>query len=190
MTPGKIGTVENESQEQNIPNVSPETVEEVRPPADLEAQLASVAAERDRLAAENAELNDRLLRHRADFDNFRKRAERDRSEFIQFAAMDLVRELLPILDDFERAMRAETTDPEYAKGVEMIYQRFFDVLKRIGLEPIETEGRLFDPNFHEALDRVETEEAEDQAILQEYQKGYNFKGRLLRPSRVRVAVRR
>ncbi len=169
--------------------MSPEVAEEPRPPADTEAQLASVAAERDQLLAEKAELNDRLLRRQADFENYRKRVERDRSDFIQFAAMELVRDLLPILDDFERALRVETADQEYAKGVEMIYQRFFDALKKVGLEPIETEGRTFDPNLHEALDRVETEEAEDMAILHEYQRGYNFRGRLLRPSMVKVAVR-
>lgn len=157
--------------------------------ADLEAQIAAVAAERDRLAAENAELHDRLLRRQADFDNFRKRVERDRSDFIQFAAMDLVRELLPILDDFERALAVETADGAYVKGVEMIYGRVFETLKKLGLEPIDTAGATFDPNLHQALDRVETEEAEDHAILHEYQRGYNFKGKLLRPSMVRVAVR-
>lgn len=181
--------MENDSREQNIPEVSPEVAEEPRPPADTEAQLVSLAAERDQLQAEKAELNDRLLRRQADFENYRKRVERDRSDFIQFAAMELVRDLLPILDDFERALRVETADQEYAKGVEMIYQRFFDALKKVGLEPIETEGRTFDPNLHEALDRVETEEAEDMAILHEYQRGYNFRGRLLRPSMVKVAVR-
>ncbi len=184
---GKIRKVENERREQNIPEVSPEVADGSQ--GTLEAELASLAAERDQLAAEKAELNDMLLRRQADFENYRKRVERDRSEFIQFAAADLVREMLPVLDDFERALKIETADPEYAKGVEMIYQRLLGILKKAGLEAIETEGKRFDPNLHEALDRLETEEAEDQSILQEYQKGYNFKGRLLRPSRVKVAVR-
>lgn len=148
-----------------------------------------MTAERDRLATEKAELEDRYRRAAAEFDNARRRAERDRSEFVQFAAADLVRGLLPVLDDFERAMQTETADREYAKGVEMIYTRFYDALKRMGLEPIETQGETFDPNLHEAVQREHTEEAEDMAILGELQRGYNFKGKLLRPAWVKVAVR-
>lgn len=154
-----------------------------------EGQLAAVTAERDRLAAEKAELEDRFRRAAAEFDNARRRAERDRSEFLQFASADLVRSLLPVLDDFERAVKTETADKEYAKGVEMIYTRFFDALKRMGLEPIDTQGKLFDPNQHEAVQREHTDEVEDQAILGELQRGYNFKGKLLRPAWVKVAVR-
>jgi molecular chaperone GrpE len=151
--------------------------------------LAAVTAERDQLAAEKADLQDRLLRSRAEFDNARRRAERERSDYLQFAAMDLVRDILPIVDDFERALKVETADRNYAKGVELIYQRMSDSLKKLGLEPIETEGRMFDPNLHQAVERVPTEEAEDQTILGEFQRGYNFKGKLLRPAMVRVAVR-
>jgi molecular chaperone GrpE len=151
--------------------------------------LAVLTAERDQLAAEKADLQDRLLRSRAEFENARRRSERERSDYLQFAAMDLVRDILPILDDFERALKVETADFNYAKGVELIHQRMFDSLKKLGLEPIETEGRMFDPNIHQAVERVPTEEAEDQTILGEFQRGYNFKGKLLRPAMVRVAVR-
>jgi molecular chaperone GrpE len=149
----------------------------------------SLAAERDRLAADKAELEDRLLRMRAEFQNARTRAERERSDYLQFASMDLVKDLLPVLDDLERAMRVETGDREYAKGVELIYQRLYETLKKLGLEPIETQGKRFDPNMHQAIERVETEDAEDQAILGEFQRGYQLKGKLLRPAMVRVAVR-
>jgi molecular chaperone GrpE len=151
--------------------------------------LAALTAERDRLAAEKAELDDRLRRAWAEFENARRRAERDRSEFVQYAAADLVRSLLPTLDDFERALKTETPDKDYAKGVELIYTRLYDTLKRLGLEPIETAGQMFDPNHHEAVQREQTEDAEDQAILGELQRGYNFKGKLLRPAWVKVAVR-
>ena len=147
-----------------------------------------LAAERDRLTAEKAELEDRLLRMRAEFENARRRAERERSEYLQFASMDLVKDLLPVLDDFERAMRVETPDREYAKGVELIYQRMYETLKRLGLEPIDTQGKRFDPNLHQAIERVPTENAEDQSILGEFQRGYQFKGKLLRPAMVKVAV--
>lgn len=158
------------------------------PSETLEGQVAALAAERDKLAGERADLQDRLLRARAEFDNARRRAERERSEYLQFAAMDLVRDVLPVLDDFERALKVETADRNYAKGVELIYQRLYETLKKMGLEPIETAGRAFDPNVHQAVERVETDEAADHSILGEFQKGYNFKGKLLRPAMVRVAV--
>ena len=163
------------------------------PPAEpqetADSALAVALAERDRLAAEKAEVEDRLRRAWAEFENARRRAEREKSEFLQFAAGDLLRNLLPILDDFERALKTETVDREYAKGVELIYSRFYDTLKRQGLEPIDTAGQKFDPNIHEAVLREQTEDAEDQAILGELQRGYNFKGKLLRPAWVKVAVR-
>ncbi len=163
--------------------------EEPLPVPTLEGQLAAVTAERDQLAKEKAELQDRVLRIRAEHDNARRRAERERSDFLQFSAMELVRDLLPVLDDFERALKAEGAAPEYTRGVELIYQRLWETLKKMGLEPIATEGARFDPNLHEAVQRVETTEAEDQTILGEFQRGYNFKGRLLRPAMVKVAVK-
>ena len=165
-------------------NVSPDV-----PAESPEGQLAAVTAERDQLRAEKQELNDRLLRARAEFDNARRRAERERGEFLQFAAMDLVRDILPVVDDFERALKVETADKDYAKGVELIYQRLSETLKKLGLEPMDTSGKQFDPNLHQAVERVETEDAEDQMILGEFQRGYNFRGKLLRPAMVRVAVK-
>jgi molecular chaperone GrpE len=159
------------------------------PSETLEGQLAAATAERDQLAAEKADLADRLLRARAEFDNARRRAERERSDFLQFAAMDLVKDVLPVLDDFERALKVETADQNYAKGVELIYQRLYETLKKLGLEPIETTGKSFDPNLHQAVERVETDEADDHMVLGEFQRGYNFKGKLLRPAMVRVAVK-
>jgi len=159
------------------------------PAADANAPIAAVSAERDRLAVEKAELQDLVRRRQADFENFRKRAERDRSEFVQFAGMEFIREMLPVLDDFERAMKVESTDSNYVKGIQLIYTRLYDALKKMGLEPMETAGTPFDPNLHQAIERVETDEADDQTILGEFQKGYNFRGKLLRPAMVRVAVR-
>ncbi len=195
----KLRKVETNNPEQNIAEVSSSdgaASPESAPPADsnspaetLEGQLAAVTAERDQLAMEKADMSDRLLRARAEFENARRRADRERSDYLQFAAMDLVRDILPILDDFERALNVETADRNYAKGVELIYQRLSDTARKMGLEPIETAGKMFDPNLHQAVERVQTEEAEDQAILGEFQRGYNFKGKLLRPAMVRVAVR-
>jgi molecular chaperone GrpE len=151
---------------------------------------ADLSAECDRLRAEVADLQDRLLRRQAEFENFRRRSERDRSDFFEYAGMEFVRELLPILDDFERARKTECSDESYRKGVELIYQRLQDALKKVGLEPIEVApGTEFDPNLHQAVVRQETEEASDHTILEEFQRGYNFKGKLLRPAMVKVAVK-
>jgi molecular chaperone GrpE len=144
--------------------------------------------ERDGLKVERDDLKELLLRRQAEFDNFRKRTEKERSEFLQYAGMELVRDMLPILDDFDRARKVEAGNPEYAKGVEMIYSRMYETLKKVGLEPIEAEGRHFDPHLHQAVERVETKDAEDGTILGEFQRGYLFKGKLLRPSMVKVAV--
>ena len=100
-----------------------------------------------------------------------------------------MKDMLPLLDNFERAMAAETTDMEaFQKGVEMIFTQFQEVLKKNGLEHIETEGKKFDPNFHQAVMRVQNDELEDDDIAQELQKGYMVKGRVIRPSMVQVVA--
>ena len=146
------------------------------------------SGDRDRLVREKAELQDLFLRRQAEFENYRKRAEREKSDLFEFAAMDSAKALLPVLDDFERALKVETADKEYARGFELIYQRFYDALKKLGLEPISTEVPIFNPHIHHAVEMVDTKDHPDQTILEEYQKGYYFKGRLLRPAMVKVAV--
>ena len=178
-----------EEQQTNTPEVSDPPVEETPRPLTAEEQ-AALTAERDQLQAEAADLRDRLLRRQAEFENFRRRTERDRSDFLQYAGMEIVRDILPIVDDFERALKIDGSDAEYRKGIELIYQRLLDTLLKIGLEPIEAPaGEPFDPNLHQAVVRYETEDAPDNTILEEFQRGYNFKGKLLRPAMVRVAVR-
>jgi molecular chaperone GrpE len=149
---------------------------------------ADAAAERDQLAAEKAELQDRWLRSEAEFQNFKRRVERERLDRIEYASMEAVRTLLPVLDDFERALQVETADKEYAAGIELIYSRFAEALKKLGLEPTDSKGQPFDPQVHHAVDMTETDAAPDHTILEEYRRGYNFKGRLLRPAMVKVAV--
>lgn len=156
---------------------------------DPTALLASLAAERDQLVKERDEYYDLLLRRSAEFENFRKRVERERRELTELAGMEAVRELLPVLDDFERAVQVETSDREYAKGIELIYQRLMDALTKLGLEPITSRGEKFDPYRHEAVEMAASEEFEEQTVIEEYRRGYNFKGRLLRPAMVKVAVK-
>jgi molecular chaperone GrpE len=157
--------------------------------ADSAALLASLTAERDELARERADLYDQLLRRTAEFDNFRRRTQRERAEFAEYAGMETVREILPVLDDFERALAAPSSDPEYVKGMQMIYNRLVDTLKKIGVEPVPAEGQMFDPHVHHAVEMVQRDDVEDHTILQELRRGYNFKGRLLRPAMVKVAVK-
>jgi molecular chaperone GrpE len=143
---------------------------------------------RDGLKVERDEVKELLLRRQAEFDNFRKRTERERSEYLQYAGMEMVKDLLPVLDDFERALKSDCGSPEYAKGVEMIYNRMYEALKKLGLEPVDAAGKPFDPHLHQAVERVETSDSEDNIVLGEFQRGYYFKGKLLRPSMVKVSV--
>jgi molecular chaperone GrpE len=152
------------------------------------APVAELTAERDRLAKERAELQDLLQRRQAEFDNYRRRSERERSEVFEFASMDTVKALLPVLDDFERALKVESADKEYSRGMELIYGRLFESLKKVGLEPVTAESPIFNPHIHHAVEMVDTKDYPDQTILEEYQRGYTFKGRLLRPAMVKVAV--
>ena len=102
--------------------------------------------------------------------------------------MELIRELLPVVDDFDRALKVESPDKNYVKGIEIIYQRLLEMLKKMGLEPIETEGKIFDPHMHQAIERLESEEYADGTVVSVFQDGYLFHGRVLRPAIVRVAV--
>jgi molecular chaperone GrpE len=152
-------------------------------PDPLAAQLARLKAEKD-------ELMQTLVRRQADFENYRKRIEREREEEHRRGVGRLIGELLPMLDAFDRALKAHD-DPayeEYRKGLEIIYRQLWDTLAKHGVERIPAEGATFDPHFHQAVERVETPDYPDGAIVEVLQDGYIFHGRVLRPSIVRVAV--
>ena len=106
----------------------------------------------------------------------------------EYGAEGAVRAMLPILDDFERAVKVETAESEYTRGMNLIHQRMVEALAKLGLEPIDADGKPFDPNLHNAIDRVESAEIEEDTVASVYQRGYTFKGRLLRAAMVRVAV--
>ncbi len=114
--------------------------------------------------------------------------KKEKVEWHEYAATEAVRTLIPILDDFERALKVEGAGKEYGKGMELIFQRLFDALKKLGLEPIDSQGQPFDPHIHHAVEKQETDEVAEDTVLEEYQRGYNFKGQLLRPAMVKVAV--
>ena len=139
------------------------------------------------LAAALQEKDNRLKRLQADFENFRRRTSKEREEIGNVVTQELLKNLLPIVDNFDRAMATEQQDGEaFKKGVEMIYTQLGETLKNAGLEPIETEGQKFDPNFHQAVMRVENPDLDDDTIAQELQKGYIVKGKVIRPSMVQV----
>jgi len=134
------------------------------------------------------ELDDRLLRLTAEYDNFRKRSQREKNESRQFANQHLLEKQLPVLDNFEMALTAaENTDPAIRDGVQMIYDQFLSVLKEAGVEGIDAGGELFDPNIHEAISQKETTEVEEGTVVQQVQRGYKLNDRLVRPARVIVA---
>jgi molecular chaperone GrpE len=164
-------------------------------PVDSPAPSTDVTAQLAALEAEKAQLSDMLLRRQADYENFRRRAEREKQELRETASQDAAAALLPILDDFERALKAaptaEADSPamrEYVKGMELIYQRLLDTLAKLGLEAIQAVGQPFDPNIHNAIQREARDDVADQTVIEEYQRGYLFKGRLLRAAMVKVAV--
>src|SRR6266849_7931021 len=151
----------------------------------------SAALEAEKLKAEREALLDRLARLQAEFDNARKRAVREQQEFREFAAADVIKNFLPILDSFERALKAggdsNSNSNDFRNGIEHIYRQFQDALQKIGVQPLVSVGQAFDPRVHEAVEMVDTTEVPDHHVLDELQRGYKYKERLLRPAMVRVA---
>lgn len=143
--------------------------------------------EKEKLKAERDALLDRLARLQAEFDNARKRAVREQQDFREFAAADVVRNFLPILDSFELALKAAADSTDFRNGVELIYRQFQGALQKIGVQAILAVGQPFDPRVHEAVEMVDTTEVPDHQVLDELQRGYKYKERLLRPAMVRVA---
>jgi len=153
------------------------------------SETERLKAECERLTAEKAELLAKFQRAQAEFENARKRLVREQEEVREYAAVETVSALLPVLDDFERALEAPGVDPEYRKGLELIRDRIVEAFQRAGLRPIDEDG-LFDPHLHQAVDRAPAEsDQEDQQILEVYRRGYRFKDRVLRASLVKVAVK-
>jgi len=168
-----------------------ESAEEVKAAEaeNAEEQAEDLSAKVAELQDKLAEKEERILRLQADFENFRRRTVKEKEELSAVVTQGLLTDMLPILDNFERAMAAEATDAEaFRKGVDMIFTQFGEALAKNGLEHIEVAGQKFDPNFHQAVMRVENPELEEGTIAQELQKGYTAKGRVIRPSMVQVVA--
>ena len=152
-----------------------------------QAAEVMLQAEIDKKDAELQEVNDRLMRLRADFDNFRRRTRQEKEELSAVVLQNFMTELLPLVDNFERALAAETADADLLRdGIVMVYNQFAAVLQKNGLEPIKAVGEKFDPYFHQAVMRVEDTTKEDNTVVEELQKGYIVQARVIRPSMVKV----
>lgn len=142
------------------------------------------------LKKENEKLNELILRKMADMENLKKRIERDKTEFYQYALSEFLKELFTVLDNFERALESQDqgNGKSFREGVEMIYKQYQDMLVKFGARPIEIEGKKFDPRLHQAFITEESEDVQEPEVIEELQKGYTLHNRLLRPTLVKVAV--
>jgi len=149
--------------------------------------LAGLEAELKQLREQNAMLVDRLARAQAEFENARRRAQREQEDFREFALANAIKSLIPILDSFDRALASGSGGEDLRSGLELVDRQLHDALTKLGVEEFASQGQPFDPTVHDAVEMVETEDVPDQYVLQELQSGYKLKGRLLRPAMVRVA---
>jgi len=145
-----------------------------------ETELQKLKAERDSLL-------DRLGRAQAEFENARRRAGKEQQEFRDYATADAIKTLLPVMDSLERALQVKSDAAEFRGGVELIYKQLLAALAKLSVHPIASKGEPFDPHYHEAIEMVETSDAPDHQVIEELQRGYKFKDRLLRPAMVKVA---
>jgi molecular chaperone GrpE len=155
--------------------------------AEVTGESSSTDSELQKLKAERDMLLDRLARAQAEFDNARKRAIKEQQEFRDYAVADAIKSLLPAMDSLERAIQVKSDAAELRGGVELIYKQLQAALAKLSVNPIVSKGEVFDPRYHEAIEMVETTNAPDHQVLEELQRGYKFKDRLLRPAMVKVA---
>jgi molecular chaperone GrpE len=157
----------------------------------VESESVRVDADVAKLATDLEDLRQTLRRRQADFDNYKKRIEKERAEDSKRTTARLIEALIPVIDGFEQALAAhrEAEYENYRRGFELIYKQLLDNISKLGVERIDPTGKPFDPHLHQAMDRTETTEHEDGTVLQVFQPSYVFHGRVLRPAMVRVAVR-
>jgi len=164
----------------------PETEETTETPK-KEKKKTKKDVELETLRAELRTKNDQLMRTAAEFDNFKKRTERERASVAEFAKASLIKQLLPILDNIDRAATADKESADYIKGIEMIVKQFEAIVANLNIEEIAKEGDTFDPNFHEAVMHIEDETLGENVIAQVLQKGYKIGDTVIRAAMVKVA---
>ncbi|WP_010270409.1 nucleotide exchange factor GrpE [Paenibacillus senegalensis] len=180
------GSADNSAYEQQAGEQSAATDQEQ---ADEEA--SKEAGEIAKLRQEAEDNYNRYLRVQADFDNFRRRSRQEKEEFAKYASMKVIEQLLPIVDNFERAMESSKESRDFdalVKGLEMVFRQLDQVFKQEGLEPIQAVGEPFNPEFHQAIMQVESDEYEEGIVVEEIQKGYKLKDKVVRPSMVKVSM--
>lgn len=180
----------NEQETAQEAGQEPKAGQEISQESETAEAADEKAIRKDAKDTQIEELQDRLKRQMAEFDNFRKRTEKEKSSMYEIGARDIIEKVLPVLDNFERAMAAvpeEDKGSPFAEGVELIYKQFIKVLEDAGVEAIETLGKPFDPNLHNAVLHIEDENLGEGEIAQELQKGYTYRGTVVRPSMVQVA---
>lgn len=185
---GKNGKAEVEEQRSDAEHELPAAENDENPPqAASRPSPAQHVSEVEKLRAERDALLDRLARMQAEFDNARKRGAKEQQDYRDYALVDAVKTLIPVLDSFDRALKSSPEKSEFHVGVELIHKQLQDALAKIGVQPISSKGQIFDPRFHEAIEMVDTEDVLDHQVLEELQRGYKLKDRLLRPAMVKVA---
>lgn len=178
-----VEETEETSQAEGTNEASEEVTEEAQ-------EETKTSAKPDKKDQKVQELNDKLMRTIAEFDNFRKRSEKEKSTMFEFGAKDIIEKILPVLDNFERGLGSiseEEKESAFAQGIEQIYKQFVSVLEDAGVKAIETVGKEFDPNLHNAVMHVEDDSFGENIIAEEFQKGYMYKESVVRHSMVKVA---
>ncbi|MBQ9541493.1 nucleotide exchange factor GrpE [Ruminococcus sp.] len=178
--------------EEELNDPAEETAEETEEKEEKEEkenaeETAEEISEEDKLKAELAESKDKYLRLMAEYDNFRKRSAKERLELSAGVKGDTVADILPVLDNFERALNTETEDEAYKQGIEMIFKQFTDALTKLGIEPIDPVGEVFDPNIANAVNQIEDPELGENVVAQVFQKGYRIGDKVIRYAMVVVA---
>jgi molecular chaperone GrpE len=182
------GKTEIEEQQIDVEHeLPPSDGSEDQPSPGAEQAQGERVSEVEKLRAERDLLVDRLARMQAEFDNARKRAQREQQDYRDYALTDTIKALIPVMDSFDRALQSSPEKSEFHLGIELIHKQLLDALTKIGVQPVSAKGQQFDPRVHEAIEMVDTEEAKDNEIIEELQRGYKLKDRLLRPAMVRVA---
>ena len=169
---------------ENIENIN----EEIKTEEVAEETETAEVEEKETIEKEKYdELYDKHLRLMAEFDNFKKRTQKEKEELGAFATVNTIEKLLPVIDNLERAISSIEEKNTFSDGVEMVYKQLIEILEKIGVEEIESVGKEFDPNIHNAVMHVEDEEAGSNIIVEEFMKGYKFKDKVIRYSMVKVA---
>ncbi|MFD1038532.1 nucleotide exchange factor GrpE [Virgibacillus byunsanensis] len=180
---------QDDSNEPEVEVIDSHTEEQTEQHLDSDESIReTLNAEVDRLKDEKDDMYQKILRVQAEFDNFKKRSQKEKEAASKYKAQDVINEILPAVDNFERALQAEVNEAQdsFVEGVTMVYNQLKDALKAQGVEEIETTGKPFDPNLHHAVMQVEDEAMESNVVVEELQKGYILKDRVIRPAMVKV----